>query len=129
MTSDASAMALVRHYADLGRTRDLDGLGEIFTEDFADHSAAGPRHGLEALRGFLLSVWEWMPDIEVSIEKIFVNKGEDGEPWVGASVILRGATTEGASRIEMAEVWIFRFRDNRISERWSVYDEGQPLPG
>lgn len=123
MTTNAEAIALVRRYANLGRTKDLEQLPRMFTDDFTEHSANGVWQGLGPLREFLRSVWEWMPDIEVSIERIFANQGADGEPWVGASVTLRGTLAADGRFIEMPEVWIFRFRNNRISARWSVYEE------
>lgn len=123
MTPTARALDLVRQYAALSESRDIRRLEHIFTADFASHSAQGTEHGLEALRAFVLGVWEWMPDIEVTIDSIFANQGADGEPWVGAAILLRGTPAGTVRPIAMREVWIFRFRDNRIAERWAVHDE------
>ena len=123
MTSTEQAIELVRRYADLGKTRNLDELDEIFTEDFINHSASGTQNGLDKLKEFVSEARRWMPDIEVCIDSILANEGNDGEPWVGAFITLRGTTAENNRTIEMQEVWIFRFRDNKISERWYVYDE------
>ena len=127
MTSNEQAIELVRRYANLGQTRNLNEIDEIFTKDFIEHSALGTQKGVGKLKDFVLEVWDWMPDIEVSVDSIFANQGVDGEPWVGAFVTLRGTTSENMRRTEMQEVWIFRFRDSKISERWSVYDETEPV--
>ena len=123
MTSTEKAIELVQRYATPGKSKNLDEYDEIFTTDFINHSAAGSQHGLESLKSFVRDARRWMPDIEVSIDSIFANEGIDGEPWVGASVTLRGTTAEDNRNIAMREVWIFRFRENKISERWYVYDE------
>ena len=123
MTSIEQAIELVKRYADRRRTRNLIDLDEFFTEDFINHSAEGAQYGLDKFKEFVSEARRWMPDIEVIINSIFANEGKDGEPWVGAFVTLRGTTAHDNKALEMQEVWIFQFRDNKISERRYVYDE------
>ena len=123
MTQKEHAIDLVRRYASLGSTRNLEALEEICTQDVINQSADGVQTGLERFKTFVSHAWQWMPDMDVKIESIFANEGDDGSPWVGAYVVLRGTPADIGEPMEMQEVWIFRFRDGKIAHRWYVYDE------
>ena len=122
MTTVEQAVELVRRYADVSRTRNLDELDAIFTPDFSNHSTGGTEQGLDKLKDFLSGVWEFVPDVEITFDRIFADKEVDGEPWVGALVTLRGTRTDNSQTIELQEVWIFRISDGKIAERRYVLD-------
>ena len=96
---------------------------DIFSSDFINHSAKGTVKGLDKLEEFVTSAREWMPDIDVSIETVFANESPDGDVWVGAQAILRGTVAENKKPIEMQEIWVFRISEDKIAERWYVYDQ------
>ena len=118
MTAIEQAIDLVRRYSEPGKTKNLDELEDIFTPDFIDHSADGTEQGLDKLKEFVLGVWRWLPDIEVTIDTIFANQAVNGDPWAGTLVTLRGTTTEHNQTIGMQEVWVFRSSVGKITERW-----------
>ncbi len=124
MTNSEKAIELVTRYTNLDKSRDLNAqLDGIFSPSFVNHSASGTVKGLDKLKEFVASAREWMPDIDVSIESIFANESTNGDVWVGAQVILRGTVAENEKFIEMQEVWIFRISEDKIAERWYVYDQ------
>ena len=126
MTKSERAIDLVTRYTNLDKSRDLgEQLEAIFSPDFINHSATGSVKGLDKLKGFVASAREWMPDIDVSINTIFANESSDGSVWVGAQATLRGTLAENNKSIEMQEVWIFRVCENKIAERWYVYDQAE----
>ncbi len=122
MTTMDQAIDLVKRYTEVAKTRNLDELNTIFTANFCNHSPAGTEQGLGKLKDFLSWVWELVPDIEVTINTIFADKGADGEPWVGAHVTLRGTRTDNNQALELQEVWIFRISKGKIAERRYVID-------
>ena len=67
-----------------------------------------------------------MPDIDVSIETIFANQSANGDSWVGALATFRATTAEDNKPIEMQEIWVFRISEDKIAERWYVYDQSVP---
>jgi predicted ester cyclase len=123
MTTTEQAIELVRRYTELANTRNLDELEAIFTPDFSHHSVSiGTEQGLDKFKDFLLWVWDWMPDIEVTIDTVFADKVAEGEPWVGALVTLRGTLAENNQKVEVPEFWTFRISEGKIAERWYVVD-------
>lgn len=58
----------------------------------------------------------------MTIDKIFAEKVDNGEPWVGALVTLRGTRSDNNQSLEFQEFWIFQFRDGKIAERRYVVD-------
>ena len=100
----------------------LDELDVIFTPDFSNHSPRGTEHGLGKFKDFLLRVWDWVPDVEVTIDTVFADKVDDGEPWVGALVTLRGTRTDNSEALELQEFWIFRISEGKLAERRYLVD-------
>ena len=124
MTNAEKAIELVTRYTNLDKSKDLnEQLESIFSPDFVNHSASGTVKGLDKLKEFVASAREWMPDIDVSIETIFANESSNGDVWVGAQAALRGTVAENNKSIKMQEVWIFRVCEDKIAERWYVYDQ------
>ena len=76
----------------------------FFAPDFLNHSSEGTVQGLDKLKDFVVSVREWMPDIDVSIESIFASLGASNDPWVGVHVTLKGTVQKHNQTIEMQEV-------------------------
>ncbi len=128
MTTMEQAIDLVRRYTEVSKTRNLDELDAIFSPDFSNHSRSGTERGLDKLKDFLLRVWDFVPDLEVTIDTIFADKVDDGEPWVGALVTLRGTRADNNQALDLQEVWTFRVSEGKIAERWYVVDRAA-LPG
>jgi predicted ester cyclase len=122
MTSVDQAIELVRRYTEVVKTRNLDELDAIFTSDFSNHTASSTEQGIDMLKDFLSMVWGLVPDVEATINTIFADKVDDGEPWVGALVTLRGTRADNSQTIEFREVWIFRISEGKIAERRYVID-------
>jgi predicted SnoaL-like aldol condensation-catalyzing enzyme len=122
MTTMEQAIDLVRRYAEVSKTRNLDELDALFTPDFSNHSPGGAEQGLDKLKDFLSRVWDFVPDLEVTIDTIFADKVDDGEPWVGALVTLRGTRADNNQALDLQEVWTFRISEGKIAERWYVVD-------
>lgn len=122
MTTMEQAVDLARRYAEVSKTRNLDELDDIFTSEFINHDAHRYTQGLDEFKAFLVGVWEFIPDLEVTIDTIFADKADDGEPWVGALVTLRGTRADNNQALELQEFWLFRIRDGKFAERHFVVD-------
>lgn len=122
MTTTEQAIDLVRRYAEVSTTRNLDDLDAIFTSDFSNHSPNGTEHGLDTLKEFLTGVWNAVPDLTVTIDTIFADKPDEGEPWVGALVTLRGTSTDNKQPLVLPEFWLLQISEGKIAERRYLLD-------
>ena len=62
------------------------------------------------------SVWDMVPDLQIEINTIFVDKADDGEPWVGALVTLRGTIADNNQLLELPEFWLFQISGGKLAE-------------
>ncbi len=87
---------------------------EVFTPDFVDHNPhsqqpPGP-DGFQWLNGMLHEI---CPDLSFDIDQLL---GEDD--FLAVRYTMRGTLDDG-NPLEEQAIAIFRFREGRISERWS----------
>src|SRR5688572_12672714 len=67
------SIALVRRYVDALNAGDMAALDELFADDFVIHQPAGDRRGKRAIRDFVVSVRQLLPDIDARIDAIFAD--------------------------------------------------------
>ena len=125
MTTKERAIDLVKYYVDISRTRNLDDLDVICTPDFSNHSPKGTEGGLEKFKTFVSSVWDMVPDLQIEINTIFADKADDGEPWVGALVTLRGTIADNNQPLELPEFWLFQVSEGKLAERRYLVDRAK----
>ena len=77
---------------------------------------------MDKFKDFVSGALNFIPDLEISIDTIFADKVDDGEPWVGALVTLRGTRSDNNKTIELPEFWLFRISEGKIAERWYLVD-------
>ncbi|WP_172978150.1 ester cyclase [Roseovarius sp. THAF27] len=118
----------MRYVKEVQEQHSLATIGEIFAEDFVDHSrvAGGVFDGgLVQLTEGLASILCAFPDLEVAInhllaegDKVVAHKSFTAThlgPWMGVAAT--------GKRVEWELVSIYGIRDDKISEYWGVLDD------
>jgi len=127
MATDDGA-GLVRRYAEIVTSGDLDDLGAILAPDFVQHRPAGAETGLERMRAFVAGVRRELPDLEMSVEVVFADNAFADGVRVGALVTLRGTSAQLGRRVAFREIHVYRIADGKLAERWfAVEREAFPL--
>lgn len=114
---------LLRRYVDAVNRQDVDAVRTLFAPGFVNHTPSGDQVGLVAFEAFLAGVWAGLPDIEVTIDRVF----EHGDR-VGTLLTLRGTSTRFERRVTVPEIQIYRIADGRLAERWFVVDRSDLRP-
>jgi ketosteroid isomerase-like protein len=112
------AAGLVRRYAEIVTSGDLDALGAIIAPDFVQHRPAGAEAGLERMRAFVESVRRELPDLEVSVEVAFADDAFADGTRIGALVTLRGTSARLGKRVAFREIHVYRVAGGKLAERW-----------
>lgn len=96
---------------------------DSYSDDLVLHGADAD--GLEELRAFYHTVWEAIPDLEVTIDNAIAEGDEVGArySWSGTHAV----TGEEVS-LDSGMTW-YRFEDGKIVERWVAEGTGQAIRG
>lgn len=120
--------AIVRRYVDeIQNEHNLDAIESIFSIDFIDHmdSFGGLFQGLEGLKRGYSQLLNAFPDLQTTIHQLIA---EDDKVVVHKTATgthrqeYQGIPATG-KKIKFTNFYIFRIKDNKISEYWGLFDE------
>ncbi|WP_172977989.1 ester cyclase [Roseovarius sp. THAF27] len=125
---DKNKTLVMRYVKEVQEQHSLSTIGEIFAEDFVDHSrVAGGMFdgGLAQLSQGLASILGAFPDLEVTInhllaegDKVVAHKSFRAThlgPWMGVAAT--------GKRVEWELISIYGIRDDKISDYWGILDD------
>lgn len=123
--ADACRGVLRRFYDDVWNRWDLDVLDEMVTEDVRFRGSLGPTfEGRDELRGYMRGLRDAMPDLSVVVEQMVAETDA-----AAARLTFRGTHTGelmgiagSGQHVSWSAAALFRFREGRISDLWSVGD-------
>ena len=128
-TNTQANKAVVQRYIDeIQNGHSLDAIGDIYSEDFIDHTASGDGifvGGIEGLKQGYATFLKAFPDLHAAVvdliaegDKIVAYKtltGTHSDEWFGIPAT--------GNLVEFKIISIYRIKDNKISEFWGLQDE------
>ena len=123
--SDRNKDLMRRFYDEVANQGNLDLIDELFTEDFVEHEEfPGLTRDREGVKQFFAMFRAAFPDATFTVENVVA----EGDLAV-ANVMVSG-THQGeflgvpptGKPIEAREIDVVRFRDDRATEHWGVFD-------
>jgi predicted ester cyclase len=124
-TREAQNKAVIRKYAELTNTRDLDGAFAHFSSSFVDHAVRpGMPPGIEGTRLFFNMLFTAFPDLHATIQDIIAegDKVVDRMTCEGTHQgMFMGASPTG-KRVKWSFIDINRIVDGKVVEHWAEVD-------
>ena len=124
-TREAQNKAVIRKYAELTNTRDLDGAFAHFSPGFVDHAVRpGMPPGIEGTRLFFNMLFTAFPDLHATIQDIIAegDKVVDRMTCEGTHQgMFMGASPTG-KRVKWSFIDINRIVDGKVVEHWAEVD-------
>jgi len=128
-TNTEANKAIVQRYIDeIQNGHSLDAIGDIYSEDFIDHTASGGGifvGGIEGLKHGYGAFLKAFPDLHADVDdliaegdKVVAHKtltGTHSDEWFGIPAT--------GNNVEFKIISIYRIKDNKISEFWGLQDE------
>lgn len=114
---------LVRRFADLCNTRNIDAFGEVIAVDYTQHNSMIPP-GLRGIQDGYAAFLAVFPDLSTSLEAIV----SDGDQVVGRftwrgthSAEFMGVSATGRAATWTSMDW-WRVAEGKLTEHWDVVD-------
>ncbi len=128
---DANKRVVMRYVDEIQNQHRMERLGEIFTDDVADHMNlwGGAWQGLAAYRVSYPKMLEGLPDLS-SIVHFQIAEGDRVVSFKTATGTHRGlflGQPATGKRLTFTIIDIFRIRDGKISDFWGLIDEAACL--
>lgn len=123
------AKELVRRLHDLWNTGDVDGVDDVYADDFVAHFPASSewpeRPGRESVRRGIRRIKAAFPDWNEAIEDLFEEGDRVCSRYTSRGThrgVFSGIEPTGR-RIEVAEISIFRVKAGKVVEQWCLVDD------
>jgi steroid delta-isomerase-like uncharacterized protein len=115
----------VRHYVDKVYTHgNLDGVEELVTDDYVNHTQLQTVHGADGLRQFVAMIRTAFPDAQETIEDQVAEGDKEVHRWVIRGTHeseFMGIPATG-KKITISGITISRVVDGKIAEEWTQAD-------
>lgn len=121
--------AVVKRYIDeIQNGHSLDAIGEVFAEDFVDHTASGGGAfvgGIEGLKRGYACFLEAFPDLHADVEKLIA----EGDTVVAYKTLTATHSGEwlgfpaSGNRVKFRIISIYKIKGNKLAEFWGLQDE------
>ncbi len=128
-TNTQANKAVVQRYIDeVQNGHSLDAIGDIYSEDFIDHTASGGGifvGGIEGLKQGYGTFLKAFPDLHAAVDDLIA----EGDKVVAYKTLTGTHSAEWfgipatGNLVEFKIISIYRIKDNKISEFWGLQDE------
>ena len=123
--SERNKAIVRRAYEDVYSRGNLAVIEELVSSDFVVHLPAEDLHGQDALTGFVTSLRDAFPDLEMSIDDQIADGDMVVTRWTGRGT--HAGTFQGlpptGKRATLSGVDIDRFVDGKVVECWGFSDD------
>jgi hypothetical protein len=132
---EGTGKRLVARLVEVMNARDLDALGDLFTEDFVDHDPMpGQPPGSQGMRSGLEALATQGEDVSFHLEDCFSSGDRVAYRIFGTWTVPPEFAFQAAlgppATVSLSGVGIYRCRGGRLAERWgwwAMESDGQPL--
>ena len=128
-TNTQANKAVVQRYIDeIQNGHSLDAIGDIYSEDFIDHTASGDGifvGGIEGLKQGYATFLKAFPDLHSAVDDLIAEgdkvvayktlTGTHSDEWFGIPAT--------GNLVAFKIISIYRIKNNKISEFWGLQDE------
>jgi predicted ester cyclase len=98
-------------------------LGELFHDDYVDHTTMGDNHGTDAFTGMLEGFRAAMPDFHHDVQDVTVLTDEIAVWQIHITGTFTGEFMGTAGRGQAIDLWVAnaaRIRDGKVAEHWAL---------
>ena len=126
--SDASKRVVQRYIDEIQNGHSIEAIGDVFAEDFVDHTASGGGAfvgGIDGLKQGYACFLEAFPDLHAEVEKLIA----EGDTVVAYKTLTATHSGEwlgfpaSGNRVEFRIISIYKVRNNKLAEFWGLQDE------